>query len=70
MHVAPAHVYPVPVIDTNDNPAGSPTWTAWVPWWVADWDCRAAEVKLALTNGSPTHDIRITGLTVRARDPV
>ena len=55
---------------TNDNPAGSPTWTAWVPWWVADWDCRAAEVKLALTNGSPTHDIRITGLTVRARDPV
>jgi hypothetical protein len=42
---------------TDDNPAGSPTWGAWVPFFVSDFTCRAARFQLLLEAGAPTHNI-------------
>lgn len=54
---------------TDDNPAGSPTWGAWTPFFVGDFTCRAAQFKLDLVSGSATHNIRITSLAVSAKIP-
>jgi hypothetical protein len=54
---------------TDDNPAGSPTWGAWTPFFVGDFTCRAAQFKLDLVSGSATHNIRITSLAVSAKVP-
>ena len=55
---------------TDDNPAGSPTWGAWVPFFVSDFTCRAARFQLLLEAGSPTHNISISTLRVDAKLPV
>jgi len=49
---------------TNDNPAGSPTWGAWTPFMVADFNCRAARFKLDFVSGSITHNIAVSLLAV------
>lgn len=54
---------------TDDNPAGSPTWGAWTPFFVGDFTCRAAQFKLDLVSGNATHNIRITSLAVTAKVP-
>ena len=55
---------------TNDDPAGSPVWSAWTPYFVGDFTCRAIKHKLALTSGAPTHNISVSQLTVHAKVPV
>lgn len=55
---------------TDDNPAGSPTWGAWVPFFVSDFTCRAARFQLLLEAGAPTHNISISTLRVDAKLPV
>lgn len=54
---------------TNDDPAGSPTWSPWMPFFVADFTCRAAKFKLDLASGSVTHNIAVSTLAVDIKVP-
>lgn len=49
---------------TNDNPSGTPTWTAWKPFFVADYQARAYQFRVRLTSASPTHNIVVEELSV------
>lgn len=56
---------------TNDDPAGSPTWGAWHPLpGQADYTARAFEFRIALASADPTHNRRITELSVAAKQPL
>jgi len=55
---------------TNDNPLGSPVWSAYTPFFVADFTCRAARFKLDLASGNISHNISISALSVVAKVPV
>lgn len=55
---------------TDDDPAGSPTWGPWTPFFVGDFTCRAARKKLDLASGQPTHNIRVSTLRVDVKEPV
>lgn len=57
------------IATTDDDPAGSPTWSAWVPFFVADFTCRAAKFKLDLASGSATHNIAIDTLAIDIKEP-
>lgn len=49
---------------TEDNPAGSPTWTAWKKIVSGDYSARGIQLKLVATSGSETHNIYIQTLQV------
>lgn len=55
---------------TSDDPAGSPIWSAWTQFFVADFTCRAAQFRLQLTSGNATHNILVSALSVTAKIPV
>lgn len=55
---------------TNDNPSGSPNWSDWTQFIVADVNCRALQFKLELTSGFPSHQIEVSSLIARAREAV
>ncbi len=57
------------IATTNDNPAGSPVWSAWVPFFVSDFTCRAAKFKIDLVSQTLNHNIAISSLTVHAKIP-
>lgn len=52
---------------TNDDPASSPTWGSWTQFMVADVYCRAIQLKMILVTDTPTHQIEVSALSVRAR---
>lgn len=54
---------------TNDDPAGAPTWGDWTPFFVADFTCRAAKLKLDFVSGSSTHNIQVSALAVDVKVP-
>ncbi|MEY2653656.1 MAG: hypothetical protein RLZZ524_684 [Pseudomonadota bacterium] len=54
---------------TNDDPTGSPTWSEWSPFFVADYTCRAAKFKLDLASGSATNNIAVSTLAVDIKVP-
>ncbi|MGZ6477652.1 MAG: host specificity protein J [Bdellovibrionales bacterium] len=54
---------------TLDNPAGSPTWTAWKPFFVGEYTARAYQFKVIATSGNPSHSIVITALSVTVDMP-
>jgi len=54
---------------TDDDPAGTPTWSAWMPVFVGEFTCRAAKFKLDLVTGSPTNNIAIDTLVVHCKEP-
>lgn len=54
---------------TDDDPAGSPTWSDWMPFFVADFTCRAAKFKIDLASGSVTHNIAISTLAIDIKVP-
>jgi hypothetical protein len=54
---------------TDDDPAGSPTWSSWMPFFVADFTCRAAKFKLDLASGSATHNIAVSTLAIDIKVP-
>lgn len=58
------------IATTDDNPAGSPTWAAWAPFFVGDFTCRAAKFKLDMQTATSTHNLSVTALTVSAKVPV
>lgn len=45
---------------TEDDPSGSPTWTEWKPFFIADYVARAFQFRLVLTSGNPVHNIAVT----------
>lgn len=49
---------------TNDNPAGTPTWSEWKPFFASQYTARAYEFKIVLTSGNSTHNIAVTDLQV------
>lgn len=52
---------------TNDDPAGSPTWSSWRPFMVGDFNCRGAKFRLDLSSGSAEHNIQVDTLAVAAK---
>lgn len=54
---------------TDDDPAGTPAWGTWTPFFVGEFNCRAAQFRLDLASGSPTHNIAVSALSARARIP-
>lgn len=54
---------------TNDNPVGSPTWSSWQSFAVADWTARAFQFRLLLETASSTHSIRVPRLEVTVDMP-
>ena len=54
---------------TNDNPAGSPVWGPWTPFFVADFTARAAQFKLDFVSANAQHNIVVTQLAVAAKIP-
>jgi predicted phage tail protein len=54
---------------TNDNPAGSPTWSPWRRFSVADWTARAFQFRLVLESESQTHNIVVRELSVSVDMP-
>jgi hypothetical protein len=55
---------------TNDDPAGSPAYSPWVPFMVADFTCRAAKFKLVFETGSVTNNIDVSVLTVYVKKAI
>lgn len=57
------------VATTPDDPAGSPTWSTWSPFFVGDFGARAYKFRLALASGNPSHTIAVSALAVSAKIP-
>jgi hypothetical protein len=53
---------------TNDDPSGSPVWSAWAPLMVSEITCRAAQFKLVLDSASSIHNIVVTTLTMHVKE--
>lgn len=49
---------------TDDDPSGSPTWSAWRRFFIGQYTARAFQFKLGLVSGATNHNICVTGLTV------
>ncbi len=49
---------------TDDDPAGSPTWSAWAQFHVADFTCRGVQFRLDFAVDSPAHNIEVSELAV------
>lgn len=49
---------------TSDNPAGSPTWTEWKPFFVGEYTARAFQFKVVMTSATYDHNIAIQALSV------
>lgn len=54
---------------TNDDPAGTPTWSSWTPFSIGDYSARAFEFKLQLETYNPAQNIAISGLSVTVDMP-
>lgn len=53
---------------TDDDPSGTPTWSEWMPFFVADFTCRAAKFKLDFSAGDATHNIAVDTLVVHVKE--
>lgn len=49
---------------TSDDPAGSPTWSAWQPFTVGDYVARAFQFQLRLSSADQDHNIEVSELAV------
>ena len=60
------------VATTNDDPAGSPTWSAWRKFFVGDYTARALKFKVVLTTTDPqaTPAVSVLSVTVDMPDRV
>ena len=60
----------VEVRETDDDPAGTPTWDVWKRLEVADYQARAFHFRLNLESNDPTFNIRVSQLTITADEVV
>ncbi len=51
---------------TDDNPAGSPTWSAWMRLDTAEAECRAVQARAQLRSTNSSYNVEITTLQVAA----
>lgn len=58
----------IEVRSTDDNPAGSPTWSAWNALHAADYYARAFQFRVFLTATDPAYNVYITTLGVTAKE--
>ena len=49
---------------TQDDPAASPTWYGWTPFFVGDYFARAMEFRAKLTSSTTSHNVQVDSLTV------
>jgi hypothetical protein len=54
---------------TEDNPAGSPTWGAWTPFFIGDYYARGLEFRLKLTSDNTSNNVQVDALTVTVDMP-
>ena len=54
----------VDVRSTNDNPAGSPVWSAWSALTVREFQARAFQFRARLSISDPSYNIRVSALSV------
>lgn len=54
---------------TNDDPAGSPVWSAWQPFVTGDWTARAFQFRLLASRVEQTHNVAIASLSVTVDMP-
>lgn len=54
---------------TDDNPTGTPSWSAWQRFSMGDYEARAFQWKVDLGSGSATHNVVVTGLSVSVDMP-
>ena len=57
------------VATTNDDPSGTPTWSSWAKFTVADYSARAYKFKVEASSTSSDHQINITELSVEIDMP-
>jgi len=57
------------VATTTDDPSGTPTWTAWAKFTVADYSARAYKFKIIATSTDVLHQINVTELSVSVDFP-
>ncbi|HKO88787.1 MAG TPA: hypothetical protein VJU83_09765 [Burkholderiales bacterium] len=58
------------IATTDDNPSGSPvTWSEWAPFFVGDFNCRAAKFMLELTSQNGDHNMIVIEAGVAAKVP-
>lgn len=55
------------IATTDDNPAGAPTWSSWIPFHVGEFSCRAAKFRLALSVDTPRHNVQVSELSFAVR---
>ena len=58
------------VRETDDDPAGAPTWSAWQRLDSAEYEARAFDFQARLTSENGTHNIEIAALSVAADETV
>ena len=56
----------VEVRHTDDDPGGSPTWTAWERLDSAEFEARGFDFRAILTSGDPTFNVLVTDLGIGA----
>lgn len=49
---------------TEDDPAGTPTWTDWKRFFVGEYRARGIQFKLVITSGGVTHNMVVTNVAV------
>jgi len=57
------------VATTDDDPSGSPSWSDWVKFSVADFKCRAFKFKLEARNEDANHQINVMTLNIKIDMP-
>ena len=57
------------VATTNDDPSGTPTWSSWAKFTVADYSARAYKFKVEASSTNADHQINITELSVAVDMP-
>jgi len=57
------------IATTNDDPSGTPTWSSWAKFTVADYNARAYKFKVEASSTNADHQINITELSVEIDMP-
>ena len=52
------------IATTNDDPSGTPTWSSWAKFTVADYNARAYKFKVEASSTNADHQINITELSI------
>jgi hypothetical protein len=54
---------------TEDDPASSPTWGSWIPFFIGDYYARGVEFRTKLTSSNTSHNVQLDALTVTVDMP-